>query len=340
LPIGTQDAILPYTGKVLSVLHPSLQDRIDDLRQQFATNRPFRHVVIDPFLAPEFCEDLIAGFPAFDPGRAQSENGTVGRKAVISDLVNLGAAYSQFDGLMRDPEFLSLTGRITGIPDLLYDPEYIGGGTHENLDGQELDSHVDFNYHPTAHWHRRLNLIVFLNPEWEESWGGYLELLRDPFEAEAERQVVAPLANRAVIFETSEVSWHGFRRIRLPAGKQTSRRSIAVYFYTKQRPPEETAPSHATIYYQRPLPEHLRAGYTLREEDRVELETLLTRRDGTIRFLYERELEFSKTMEERERAAKKAMEDVAASLSFRIGRALTAPGRALRSILRASPGPR
>lgn len=337
MAIGAQDGVLPYTEKMLSALHSSVRDRIDELQRQFATNRPFRHVVIDPFLTPEFCEQLIAEFPAFDTRRALSETGTVGRKAVFSDLVNLGSAYRQFDALMRDPEFLALTSRLTGIPDLLYDPEYVGGGTHENLDGQELDSHVDFNYHPTSYWHRRLNLIVFLNPEWEESWGGILELLGDPFSEEAERQSVVPRANRAVIFETSEISWHGFQRIHLPAEKRTSRRSIAIYFYTKQRPPEETAPSHDTIYYQRPLPDRLRAGYTLTEEDRLELERLLIRRDGTIRFLYERELEFSRTIDEQNRAAAKAMADVARSLSFRLGRALTAPGRALRSIFRG-PG--
>ena len=306
------------------MLHPAVRGRMEDLRRQFAAARPFRHVVIEPFLNPEFCARLMAEFPAFQARNALNESGQAGRKAVVPELARIGDAYRSFDRLMRDREFLKLMGRITGIPDLLYDPDYVGGGTHENLDGQELDAHVDFNYHPSRPWHRRLNLIVFLNEEWDAAWGGCLELLRDPWATDEDaHQEVVPLANRAVIFETTEASWHGFRRIRLPPGKQLSRRSAAVYFYSRRRPADQTAPAHGTVYYQRPLPEHIRAGHTLSEEDAAEVQTLLTRRDQTIQFLYQRELKFSRVLS-----------GIMKSPSFRLGRAITWPGRALRRVVK------
>jgi hypothetical protein len=91
-----------------------------------------------------------------------------------------------------------------------------------------------------------------------------------------------------------------------------------VYFYTKERPATETAVSHGTIYAPWQLPKHLRAGHTLTYEDMEELRILLQRRDGQIRFLYEREKEFSE-----------ALTGMTQSISFRVGRAVTWPVRKL-----------
>ena len=305
---------------MLSLLHPDAAGRIALFARQFQSAQPFRHVVIEPFLDPRFCGDLVAQFPPFESGDARNERGEPAGKSVIGDIVRLGVAYDKFDRLMRDAEFLSLIGQITGIPSLLYDREYVGGGTHENRDGQELDSHVDFNFHPRFGWHRRLNLIVFLNAEWEESWGGCLELLREPSATSGgDCKVVVPLANRAVVFETTESSWHGFRVIRTPAGRGISRKSLAVYFYSHKRPAEEIAPSHGTYYYQRPLPEHIQAGYTLRDEDVAEIRKLFARRDDHIRFLYERDREFTVLLE-----------SINKWRAFQLARALTSPARVLK----------
>lgn len=281
---------------VLELISSTVRDHAEALRSEFQSAKPFRHLVLNDFLTPDFCRQLMAEFPAFDPNKARNELGELGGKAVFTNLPRLGPAYARLDKMLGNREFLGFMGQITGIPDLLYDPDYVGGGTHENLHGQDLDPHVDFNYHPVTQLHRRLNLIIFLNPEWQEEWGGALELHLNPWLPPDENplETIVPISNRAVVFETSEISWHGFKRISLPPEKRhLSRRSIAVYYYTKRRPEEEVASPHSTIYVPRPLPETIKTGHTLSQADVDLVRVLVARRDQQIRFLYEREKEFS-----------------------------------------------
>jgi hypothetical protein len=306
---------------MMHLVQPRLRGRALELREQFLTAQPFRHLVVDDFLDSGFCQRLITDFPAFDDEKARNEMGQVGGKAVVPDIATISSAYAEFDRLMRAPDFLGWLGEITAIDHLLYDPDYVGGGTHENLHGQDLDPHVDFNYHPKKPLHRRLNLILFLNPEWRLEWGGCLEFERDPWNPNGDAAApILPLANRCVVFETTESSWHGFHRIVLPEDRRKqSRRSLAVYFYTKDRPKTETAAEHSTVYVPRQLPSHLQPGYVLRPEDVTELQVLLGRRDDQIRFLYEREKEFST-----------ALSSIVRSYSFRLAQALAWPVRRLR----------
>lgn len=271
----------------LALLDPSVRERRDDFAEAFRNGDPFKHVVIDGFFRDDYARALFDGFPAFDVRRALNEAGEVGGKAVVEKIRDIGEPYRLLDDLIQRRDFLDLVGHVTGIPDLIYDPYYFGGGTHENREGQDLDPHVDFNRHPVEAWHRRLNLIVYLNPEWDDAWGGSLDLHRDP-RAEDDRIVrVTPLFNRAVIFETTEWSWHGFSRISLPDARKTiSRRSVALYFYSRERPAEELADTHSTIYVDRPLPERFAEGHVLSHADVEALKVLLKRRDMHNQRLY------------------------------------------------------
>lgn len=267
---------------------PHVAREADAIRARFLSAQPFRHCVIEGFFAPGFAEDLLAQFPGFERGNFLNEDGVAGGKSTVERIAALGGAHAALDACIRSPGFLSLVGRITGIDDLLYDPDYFGGGTHENRDGQSLDNHIDFNYHPATGWHRRLNLIVYLNREWHDDWGGALELHRDPHDPGTDEVVaITPLFNRCVIFETTEHSWHGFPMISLPPGRgMLSRKSVALYFYTRERPAAETASPHSTVYVDRPLPAHIAPGRALTGRDVAELRDLLARRDAHNRRLY------------------------------------------------------
>ena len=268
---------------------------LDRYAAEFGAAQPFRHVAIDDFLEPDAARGLLQAFPRFESRYALNEMGQPGGKAVRMRVREIGPDYAALDDYLQTPEFLAAVSRITGIPDLLYDPDYEGGGTHENLHGQSLDPHVDFNYHPRTGWHRRLNLIVYLNPQWEAAWGGQLKLQRDPWQERSEERVVAPLFNRCVIFETNEVSWHGFEAIELPEQRRdVSRKSFAIYLYTRERPAAETAPPHATVYVPEGMPDEVRVGTRLDEAMHLRLRANFARLRGQMRYLYERELEFGR----------------------------------------------
>ena len=284
---AARNAIVMTENSRLSPIAPHVVEDAAEHAARFSRGDPFRYVVIDDFFEAGYAARLLREFPPFERGNSRNENGDVGNKSTLERIRGIGPAYVALDDMIRSDGFLDLVARLTSIPDLLYDPWYFGGGTHENREGQDLDPHVDFNRHPVENWHRRLNLIVYLNPEWHDAWGGSLELHSDPRAADDRITLVTPVFNRCVIFETTETSWHGFGRIALPASRRDrSRKSVALYFYTRERPPEELADTHSTIYVDRPLPDNIRAGVTLRAEDVAALRDLITRRDQHNQRLY------------------------------------------------------
>ena len=269
------------------IVAPDVVARADEFAERFRTAQPFRHVVIEQFLRREVADELLANFPAFDVRRAINEDGEVGGKAVVERIREIAPVYAALDDVIQTRAFLDFVGRITGISNLRYDPYYFGGGTHENRHGQDLDAHIDFNRHPVERWHRRLNLIVYLNHDWQRAWGGNLELHSDPRSPDDRVTEIEPQFNRCVIFETTEHSWHAFSRIDLPESERDrSRKSVALYFYTDDRPAEETADTHSTVYVDRPLPAWFKPGHVLTEANVDEVATLYARRDHHLQRLY------------------------------------------------------
>ncbi|MEQ1947742.1 MAG: 2OG-Fe(II) oxygenase [Bryobacteraceae bacterium] len=294
--MSTNDSVhSASTGQTVEGISAKVIGEADHHREAFVNAKPFKHWMIDDFFEPAFAEQLLEQFPSFDPKLARNELGEVRGKAVNTKIREISPAYQSLYGIIGSQPFLELVSRMSGIPDLIPDPKMYGGGTHENLHGQDLDVHVDFNYDEGQGLHRRLNLIVYLNKDWKTGWGGAIEIHSNPRDPEHDEiKAYDPLFNRAVMFETNEISWHGFPRIELPPDQRhLSRKSISIYLYTKTRPAEEVAPPHMTFYVQRPLPKHILPGYTLTESDVHEIGELISRRDLWLSFYHKRELEVS-----------------------------------------------
>jgi len=289
-------------------------EQADCYRERFTNAQPFKHVAMDDFFEPAFAERLLGEFPRFDPDLARNEMGKVAGKAVNTRIREISPAYRELYEMIGSKPFLELMSRISGIPGLILDPRMYGGGTHENLHGQELDPHIDFNYDEAQKLHRRLNVIVYLNKGWQEEWGGAIEVHSNPRDPEKnEIRAFNCIFNRCVMFETNEISWHGFPKINLPADKRDlSRKSISIYLYTTTRPAEEIAPLHGTFYVQRPLPARFCPGMPLTADDVSELKNLLWRRDIWVEHYQKMELEKNRELDAKSRDVQTMMANYAA----------------------------
>lgn len=145
--------------------------------------------------------------------------------------------------------FLSFLERLTGIDGIIPDPYFVGGGLHQIEKGGFLKVHIDFNKHSHMNLERRLNLLIYLNKNWQEEYGGHFELWNREM-TKCEKKVL-PIFNRCVIFSTSEFSYHGHPEpLTCPDG--WTRKSLALYYYSQDRPEAEKFDNHSTVFRSRP----------------------------------------------------------------------------------------
>lgn len=220
--------------------------RADEYARSWSEKTPFRYLVMDDMLDPADAEAILRAYPEPD---VEGWNLTtfVHQKKKFTRTSGFPAPVADFFALTASPEFRALMTRITGIPELLEDADLVGGGLHQIVRGGFLDVHVDYNFHPRTKLHRRLNLLLYMNKDWQDRYEGCLELWDMGRGKRLEK--IAPLFNRGVIFETNEVSYHGHPQP-LNTPHDVTRKSLAVYYYTRTRDEATTAPEHNTIYRQ------------------------------------------------------------------------------------------
>lgn len=203
-----------------------VSENLDEYVRQFNAATPCRHVIIDNFLDTEYAEQLYADLPGVD-GMPKSRDYMFSDKRELSMLDRHSQLSRRLHDVFMSPEFADWLAALAGHR-VFVDPEYVGGGFHAGAEGSFLDLHVDFNIHPAHHdWLREFNILLYMNPGWEPSWGGELLLTDDP---SAPTISVEPLFNRLVIMESTDKSFHGYHKIAFPSGRE--RRSIAAYAYS------------------------------------------------------------------------------------------------------------
>ena len=216
-------------------------------RDIYASAAPFPHIVLDAFLPASQYAELIARFPTPDADIwLKYKTGRENRKLQSRSLEDMPEAVAEAVRHLNSDAFVKTLEGLTGIHGLVADPGLTGGGMHQTLRGGHLGMHIDYNRHRESGLARRLNVILYLNDEWRDDWGGHLELWDRDMRNRVQR--IAPIGNRLVVFSTSEQSWHGHPEpLACPDG--VTRKSIALYFYG---PDASTAADHNTVFRERP----------------------------------------------------------------------------------------
>ena len=238
-----------------------LESLAKEKAEEYLSNKPFPHIYFDNFLPVEAAEAALKDFP--EPRQlAWSEfDNPQERKLAFDEVEKLPRTVRDVLYFLNSRPMLQFLEVLTGIQNVIPDPYFIGGGLHQIKRGGNLEVHADFNYHTKLKLDRRINVLIYLNKDWKEEYGGHFELWnREMTHAE---QKILPLFNRCAIFSTTSSSYHG-HPTPLACPPDRTRKSIATYYYSNGRPEEEVAEAHSTLFRQRPGTEVRPAQHTVK----------------------------------------------------------------------------
>jgi Rps23 Pro-64 3,4-dihydroxylase Tpa1-like proline 4-hydroxylase len=203
--------------------------------------KPFPHAVIDSFIEPVIARHIAGELKALAGDESQNwrfpeadAHAEQVLKKGLNDFKKMPPLLSMASDYFNSDSFLVYLQALTGIIDLIADPNYAGGGYHQTGSGGKLGIHHDFNVHTIndKRVFRRVNLLVYMNPAWHAEWGGQLELWKP--DLSACDAVIEPLFNRAVLFTIDDAPHGHPTPVACPTNE--CRRSLAYYYYTEAEP--------------------------------------------------------------------------------------------------------
>jgi Rps23 Pro-64 3,4-dihydroxylase Tpa1-like proline 4-hydroxylase len=224
------------------MINPELIQSVKVLNKLYNSADNYPHIVLDNFVDPTIIKDVEVEAKvltqdyenhAFRFKGESDEHASQVHKRGINEYPNMPHSMNLLCRYFNNPEFINFLRELTGIEDLVPDWDLNGGGFHVTYPGGSLNIHHDFNYTDKMgpeRMYRKVNLLVYLNEEWEEEWTGNLELWKS--DVSEQFKSIFPKFNRAVLFNIEDAP-HGHPHP-LACPSNENRRSLAFYYYSKQ----------------------------------------------------------------------------------------------------------
>jgi Rps23 Pro-64 3,4-dihydroxylase Tpa1-like proline 4-hydroxylase len=214
---------------------------------EYVSAKPFEHIVVDDFLPEAVLDGVLEEFPPAEAEAWISYETENERKLASRRETPIGETTHRLLAELNGAAFVDFLEQLTGIEGLVPDPHLEGGGLHQIVAGGHLNVHVDFDRHPRTGLERRLNVLLYLNRDWKDEYGGALELWStEP--RRCERRIL-PLSGRLVVFSTTDRSYHGHPEpLACPEG--VTRKSLALYYYSLAAEARngQSSASHNTLF--------------------------------------------------------------------------------------------
>ncbi|MGH6707746.1 MAG: 2OG-Fe(II) oxygenase [Bradyrhizobium sp.] len=211
--------------------------------------KPFPHSILDNLFEEEILDQVLREFPRENDIAWKRFDDQRQVKLASTNENQIPPFIRHFLYELNSSTFLRFLEVLTGIKGLISDPHFQGGGLHQIVPGGKLGAHTDFNKHPEFGLDRRLNVILYLNRDWREEYGGHFEM----WDREVTHCVkgVLPIFNRMIIFDTNDFTFHGHPEpLRCPPG--ITRKSLALYYFSNGRPAHEVSHAAGTDFIGRP----------------------------------------------------------------------------------------
>ena len=225
-----------------------LEELANKYQKEYSQGKPFPHIIIDNFLPEPLLDSVLEEFPnskKIDWKKFDSSNE---KKLATTSELQMGENTRSLLYQLNSSTFIGFLEKLTSIDGIIPDPHFIGGGLHQIERGGYLKIHADFNRHTRMRLDRRLNLLIYLNKDWQEEYGGHFEMWNTDM-TKCEKKIL-PIFNRCVIFSTTDFSFHGHPDP-LTCPENRTRKSLALYYYSNGRPAEEVTNSHTTLFRNR-----------------------------------------------------------------------------------------
>jgi hypothetical protein len=227
------------TDIVLNLKHTGLNR--PSLHDSFRAGRPFPLLVIDSFLPDDIAHGVLDEIVAFQEFQTSNDYIFAKNKFESPGLERLGPNGAAIKKLLLSNEMAETLSSVYGRS-VFVDPDFVGGGLHRGGEGSFLDMHADFNLHPRkSRWIRELNILLYLNKNWQPEFGGSLDLRHAQT---GETSSIEPIFNRLVLMLTKDFTLHGYKPINFPTG--AFRISLAAYAYSEATSEQEVASLRTT----------------------------------------------------------------------------------------------